>query len=187
MPYYDRKTGLHYNYFRDYDPAIGRYVQSDPIGLSGGLNTFGYVGGAPNRFVDKMGLCHSDSECCKHAVAQRILGQFGGTVMCCMGRKVACVTPVDGPEPGRSLLMGCTRKHEERHFQDVECASNNTIETAEWISDSRQGECAAYRVHLGCLREAGPKCGGNSLCEDWIRINIADFTVSTNRKYKCGF
>ena len=30
--YYDRETGLHYNYFRDYDPATGRYVQSDPIG-----------------------------------------------------------------------------------------------------------------------------------------------------------
>jgi RHS repeat-associated protein len=31
--YYDKETNLHYNYFRDYEPAIGRYVQSDPIGL----------------------------------------------------------------------------------------------------------------------------------------------------------
>jgi len=31
--YYDAETGTHYNYFRDYDPSTGRYVQSDPIGL----------------------------------------------------------------------------------------------------------------------------------------------------------
>ena len=34
--YFDKETNLHYNYFRDYDPAIGRYIQSDPIGLDGG-------------------------------------------------------------------------------------------------------------------------------------------------------
>lgn len=53
---FDRETNLHYNYFRDYDPSIGRYIQSDPIGLLGGINTFGYVEGDPMNWVDYFGL-----------------------------------------------------------------------------------------------------------------------------------
>jgi len=47
---------MHYNYFRDYDPAIGRYVQSDPIGLDGGLNSFAYAALAPLQSSDPSGL-----------------------------------------------------------------------------------------------------------------------------------
>jgi RHS repeat-associated protein len=47
----------HYNYFREYDPAIGRYVESDPIGLKGGISAYGYVGGNPLAAWDDFGLC----------------------------------------------------------------------------------------------------------------------------------
>ena len=48
---YDAATGLNYNYFRDYDPGTGRYVQSDPIGLEGGSSTYSYVSGNPLNSV----------------------------------------------------------------------------------------------------------------------------------------
>ncbi|OQX00570.1 MAG: hypothetical protein BWK73_48095 [Thiothrix lacustris] len=52
---FDTETGLHYNFHRDYNPATGRYVQSDPIGLDGGMNSFGYVGGNPLARTDLRG------------------------------------------------------------------------------------------------------------------------------------
>ncbi len=45
--YHDNETGLHYNGFRHYSPATGRYMSSDPIGLAGGMNTYGYAAGNP--------------------------------------------------------------------------------------------------------------------------------------------
>jgi RHS repeat-associated protein len=49
---FDGQAGLHYNYFRDFDPAVGRYHQSDPIGLRGGVGTYTYVNGNPIHYRD---------------------------------------------------------------------------------------------------------------------------------------
>jgi RHS repeat-associated protein len=54
--YLDKETNLHYNFYRDYDPSVGRYGESDPIGLRGGLNTYVYVFSVPLGIIDPNGL-----------------------------------------------------------------------------------------------------------------------------------
>lgn len=54
--YYDAETGTLYNYFRDYNPVIGGYLEADRIGLRGGINLYRYVGNNPVKFTDPYGL-----------------------------------------------------------------------------------------------------------------------------------
>lgn len=53
---FDAETGLNHNGFRDYSGTLTRYVQSDPIGLLGGMNTYQYVSGNPFKYTDPKGL-----------------------------------------------------------------------------------------------------------------------------------
>jgi RHS repeat-associated protein len=54
--YFDAETGLNYNYFRDYNPVIGRYIEADPIGLRGGISLYMYALGNPLYWIDSSGL-----------------------------------------------------------------------------------------------------------------------------------
>jgi len=83
--YFDQATKLHYNYFRDYDPRLGRYIESDPIGLDGGINTYAYVNGNPLSKTDPDGTGSGPADCAKAladlgaAIAQ-VTGRVGDII-----------------------------------------------------------------------------------------------------------
>ncbi len=72
--YADGESGLHYNYFRDYDPGLGRYIQQDPIGQEGGLNTYFYANANPAIYVDFLGLRGTVSRTGRSNTSNRIFG-----------------------------------------------------------------------------------------------------------------
>ena len=152
---YDSATGLNYNYFRDYDPSTGRYSQSDPIGLRGGISTYAYAHQNPYLWIDPKGLAVST---CANLNAS-------GTIQC-NGRGgyeiVACNTP---------CLNKCTIKHERQHVYDFarryganSCAnrargdipSDATMAPNSLVGYSdfmKMTECRAYDESIKCADE----------------------------------
>jgi RHS repeat-associated protein len=130
--YADKETNLHYNYFRDYDAAIGRYVESDPIGIAWSLNLYAYVDGNPTRYGDPLGLF-------------RMYGNWGGRNW--SGGVSSPTIPTRDPRPTTpgapvDLLDRCFMDH-DRCYGSIEagCLSGGDIQKAIAECDRRLISC----------------------------------------------
>jgi RHS repeat-associated protein len=98
--YYETETGINYNWTRDYDSLTGRYIESDSIGLWGGLNTYGYAGNNPTNNFDASGRQSAAvplAEACPVcAAAVVVIGGLYLIVKSCSDDK-----PAPAPMPGR--------------------------------------------------------------------------------------
>jgi RHS repeat-associated protein len=91
--YWDRETGLHQNWHREYEAVRGRYVQGDPIGLVGGWNRYLYVGGDPKSRGDRTGL--------DYWIESGAVGETGGSL-----HRGVCVGNPNGAH--RCISFGAT-------------------------------------------------------------------------------
>jgi len=122
--YYDSESGLHYNYYRDYDPITGRYIESDPLGLLGGLNSYLYAEATPVRSVDPLGLktCGSGwnepfvpdnprsfpfSDCCQRH--DECYGTCGATREVCDEGFLYCMVKACTKYSAKIIILDCSR------------------------------------------------------------------------------
>lgn len=117
--YYDAETGLNYNYFRDYEAATGRYIQSDPIGTYGGFATYSYSAQNPTASFDRYGLCWSNARAVAHFYAG------GGDVST---DTIGCTTQLtDRIDPARSAWEALTRSAAESKARAIKCGTSSTF------------------------------------------------------------
>lgn len=107
--YFDPETGLHYNYFRDYEPGTGRYIESDPLGIFGDIATYSYAQNHPLRYIDPDG--RKAVQKCDGANGRVVCDGNGGfKVEVC--NKNRCTS-------------ACTWAHENQHVQDFQLFAPN--------------------------------------------------------------
>jgi RHS repeat-associated protein len=105
-PISQRAKASNYNYFRDYDPALGRYIESDPVALGAGLNTYGYVGADPIAGIDPRGLARFNIAEMRDMIGRNNFSGFSNELIMCIAWNESNFDPFRESGTGpRGLMM----------------------------------------------------------------------------------
>lgn len=173
----DSETGLFYNWHRYYDPTTGRYISSDPIGLNGGVNTYGYVGGNPFGYADPLGLAY---------FANRPLEGSG--------------IPWLGPLSDNPLddAFNTNLSHEQLFFEDGELPSNIGFTNDGSLQSEpdplnyhpepdKYNDCLMRRAYKNVKLKPYHRLGNN--CQDWsddVRNEYEKLLQDKTAKQECN-
>ena len=109
--YYDAETGLNYNYYRDYNALLDRYIEADPVGLRGGINLYLYAGANSLRFTDPFGLLLGGNNATIGNPPGPVIGPapVSPSVPNSPGPPVCmkCAQPPGLPPPGPGMCLEC--------------------------------------------------------------------------------
>ena len=166
---WDAAVGLHYNYFRDYEPGTGRYVESDPIGLGGGLSTFGYANANALQYIDDLGLDATATLVFPRpmplpSLAAVCLSNPVSAVGCGAGFGTAIGTvayPIIEPYLIRPVVDLCFREEADAEDDDDQCEAlyQSILQTCAALKGRKKFNCfeAARYSRDQCYQERGRK------------------------------
>ena len=154
-----------YNYFRDYDSVTGRYVESDPIGLIGGPNTYAYAGDDPIESIDPDGLV-------LYQPPDKPLPNKGWPV--CDGHGGITIQYPTNPMI-QKCMKDCVAVHEAVHIRELRALTPSVCSNRErWVrpkfdtpEQNNASEVRAYRAELQCLIK---KLQGLSDCDECKKL-----------------
>jgi RHS repeat-associated protein len=163
---FDGIVGLHYNYFRDYDPAVGRYVESDQLGLEAGINTYLYANATPAMFIDPDGQAAGAIPLPRPIPLPGWLGPAGGVIGAgWLGWEFgSAVYPHIGVPLGDAIDWACRvgdkAKECEKEWEDA------YRECRKWLAGPNppRGPTGGYTTLGDCARGlVSERCGGNAI------------------------